>query len=90
MNEHYRLLDVYNQDDAGNIVELRATTLTEFIPYVDGPLRGDMRTDFGRESCDVAIGLLRRERFDLANRQLAKCGCYLTLEAGDIKGGEQE
>lgn len=90
MNEHYRLVDMSNRDDAGNGFELRAYALAELIPYVDGPLREDMRTDLGRETCDVAIEYLRRARFDLAKRQLANCGCYLTLEFGDIEGGEQE
>lgn len=89
MNEYYRLVDMDNRDDAGNGFELRVTTLKELIPYVAGPLREDMRTAFGREACDVAIGYLRLERFDMAKIQLANCGCYLTLEVGDIEGGEQ-
>lgn len=39
--EMYRLRDIDNRGDDGAPFEFTVPTLTEVVPYVDGPLRGD-------------------------------------------------
>ena len=84
MGEHYLLLDLDNRDDDGNGFHIKATSLAEFIPYVAGPLRGDMTGPEGREHCENAIDYLRRERFDLARQALQECGVCLSIEDGEF------
>lgn len=83
MSEFYRMRDIDNRDDDGTPFEVTAPTLAEFIPYVDGPLRGDVIGADGAESVDAAIDYLRRERFDLAAQELRGVGVYISVGVSD-------
>lgn len=87
MSEYYVLVDKNNRDDDGNEFRLEATTLAEFVPYVDGPLRDDMIGPKVREYCDEIIDHLRQERFDLAEQMLSEVGVRLFLE-WDVSGDD--
>ncbi|MBG6083259.1 hypothetical protein [Zhihengliuella flava] len=78
--ELYRLRDLDNRDENGAPFEFSVPTLTEMIPYVDGPLRSDMTSDEGHGRVDQAIDALRRENFPVAEQRLRECGVYINLE----------
>ena len=80
MSEFYVLKDMDNRDEDQRPFEVKAPTLAEFVGYVDGPLRSDVREE-ARESVDEAIDALRRENFPLAQQWLRELGVYLSLEA---------
>ena len=83
MSEYYVLRDMDNRGGDGDPWETTSSTLSGFIGYVDGPLRGDVTTDAGREAVDEAIDALRRENFPLAEQRLREVGVYIRLEAGE-------
>lgn len=80
MSEIYRLRDIDNRDDTGAPFEFTVPTLTEMIPYVDGPLRSDIWNPEGKETIDEAVDALRREWFPTAEARLRELGVYISLE----------
>lgn len=83
MSEYYVLRDVDNRGDDGEPWEVRSWTLSGFVSYVDGPLRGDV-AGIAAYKVDRAIEALNREDFPTAESLLRELGVYLRLEVGDI------
>lgn len=82
MSEFYRLRDIDNRDDAGAPFEFDVPTLAEMVPYVDGPLRGDVH-EGSHWHVNAAIDALRREWFPTAEEHLRAVGVYISLEVRD-------
>lgn len=79
----YLLRDRDNRDDDWAPWEIRAKMLAEFVPYVDGPLRGDVRGDEGIDAVDRAVRALTAEDFAVAESSLRRVGVYISEVGGD-------
>lgn len=74
----YLLRDLDNRGPDGEPFEARARALSEFVGYVDGPLRSDVRSPEGIAAVDAAIAALRDGAFAAAEARLRAVGVYLS------------
>lgn len=80
----YLLRDMDNRDDDWAPWEIRAKMLAEFVPYVDGPLRGDVRGGEGIDAVDRAVRALKGEDLEIAERSLRRVGVYISEVGGEV------